>query len=133
MFFFNLYFYSPRAYTFLSKIFAFPHFSTLARWLKCYCNTGPEILEQLLATLKLKVDAMSELDKLCTVCLDEISLKPCLIYDRKTDQIIGFEDLGHNSQTQCKANNAVVFMVHGIYHKVETASWVYFHTWPMQK
>lgn len=50
--------------------------------------------------------------------MDEMSIKPCLTYDRKTDKIIGFEDLGGNARHPKIANNVLTFMIRGI-----TSNW----------
>ena len=57
---------------------------------------------------------MSDISKLCTLCMDEISLKSNLLYDIFTDEVIGFVDLGAGQKRELIATSALVVMARGI-------------------
>ena len=57
---------------------------------------------------------MSDISKLCTLCMDEISLKRNLLYDISTDEVIGFVDLGAGQKRKLIATSALVVMARGI-------------------
>ncbi len=58
---------------------------------------------------------MSNQDKVCSLLVDEISLKSNLQYDRCNDVIVGFEDKGHSfGRTAAKATSALIFMFRGL-------------------
>ena len=64
--------------------------------------------------IKKKVDSMSEMEKLCTLCMDEISHKTNLHYDISRDIIVGLEDFGSATRTNKVANSALVFLLRSI-------------------
>lgn len=67
--------------------------------------------------LKIKIDALPELNKYRIFCIDEMSLKTHLFYNITTDKIIGFEDIGYSQNcSQLPACNVAVIMVKGICH-----------------
>ena len=57
---------------------------------------------------------MNEQEKICTLCMDEISLKTNLFYDIPADKIVGLEDFGSNYRTNKVATSALVFLVRSI-------------------
>ena len=61
--------------------------------------------------LKEKVAHMNEMEKLCTLCVDEISLKTHLFYNVSDDKIVGVEDFGGGYRTNKVATSALVFML----------------------
>lgn len=74
----------------------------------------PGVSEQFRDVFKIKVQAMSEQSKLCAIVLDEISLKKCVNYDVRKDELEGMDDFGHLGRTKCVANHALVFMARGL-------------------
>ena len=64
--------------------------------------------------IKKKVDHMRENEKLCNLCMDEISLKTNLFYDIANDKIIGLEDYGSGTRTNKLANSALVLLLRSI-------------------
>ena len=52
--------------------------------------------------------------KLCSISMDEISLKTSLLYDSTKDEVVGVEDLGDGKRSARVATAAVVFMARGI-------------------
>jgi hypothetical protein len=104
----------PKCYRFLSRFIKLPSKSTISKFLqKVPFQTG--INMQLFEKLKTRVSKMSNVNKLCSVMFDEISLATNLTYCKLTDSIIGYEDLGTLGRTNSCANHALVFMVQSIY------------------
>ena len=46
-----------------------------------------------------KVSHMNAQEKLCTLCMDEVSLKTHLFYDLPRDKIVGLKDFGGGYRT----------------------------------
>ena len=57
---------------------------------------------------------MNEQEKLCKLCMDELSLKPNLFYDVKNDRIVGLEDFGSGTRTNKVADQALVLLLRSI-------------------
>ena len=57
---------------------------------------------------------MTDSAKVCTLLMDEMSLKSNLFYNESRDSIIGFEDLVEVKKSNLVANSALVFMARGI-------------------
>ena len=82
---------SGKAYRLLSKLFILPDKSSIHRYIsKLPSSTG--ISQATLKIIEQKVKQMSPRDKLCTLCMDKVSLKTHLFYSIKSDKIIGLED-----------------------------------------
>ena len=76
----SLYYKSPSAYRFLRNTFSIPCVRTLQRIFdKFQIDCG--FSADLLSVLKKRVSTMSEKDRLCNVCIDEMSLKCGLHYN----------------------------------------------------
>ena len=54
---------------------------------------------------------MSDNARICTLVMDEMSLKSHLFYNVAQDSIIGFETLGDGKTSSLVANSSLVFMV----------------------
>lgn len=67
----------------------------------------------LMSFIKEEVSQLPELDKMCTIGWDEMSLTANLTFDQIKDYIDGFEDIG-SKRTNNFATHALVFMVRGI-------------------
>ena len=52
--------------------------------------------------------------KVCTLLMNEMSLKSNLFYDESGDTITSFQDFGEGKQSNLLANSALVFMAWGI-------------------
>ena len=76
----------PKAYSILSKIFSLPSVKTLKR---CMANIKicPGFNEIMIEAFKIKVNSMSDKDKLCSVVMDEISIKESLVYNPEVDEV----------------------------------------------
>jgi hypothetical protein len=58
--------------------------------------------------LKVKVDSLKDIDKNCSLCLDEIAIKSHLFYIIGNDEVIGFEDLGKGKMFKPDLNSLVL-------------------------
>lgn len=67
----------------------------------------------LMSFIKEAVSQLPELEKMCTIGWDEMSLTANLTFDQIKDYIDGFEDIG-SKRTNNFATHALVFMVRGI-------------------
>lgn len=108
----SVYFLSPKCYRFLQRMFCLPSYRSICRFVETV-KFSPGINENLFQLLKIKVSKMNELDKVCVLCLGEMSIKANLYYNISRDEIVGFEDNGEN-KTLKPASSATVFMVRGL-------------------
>lgn len=68
-----VYFASPRAYRniYKSNIFCLPSYSILRKFVQhYYIDSG--LQDNVLQILKIKVDALDEINKYCIICIDEM-------------------------------------------------------------
>ena len=86
------------------------------------------ISEVFIQLLKLKILGQNY-SKYCFILIDEMSLKKGLYYNRKKDQIEGFEDLG-DKRTSKIADSALCVMACGIVKKWQQAIGYYFTSGP---
>lgn len=108
----SLYKESCSGYKLLQQLFTLPSSRTLRRLLqKVPIHAG--INDVIFSHLLHQQSLMKDVNKLCILIWDEISLHPHLQYDATNDKIIGFEDWGHK-RTQRIADHALVFMLRGI-------------------
>ena len=110
----SLYYKSPSAYRFRRKTFAVPSVRTLQRIFRNYfveCGFSTELM----SILKHKVANMSELEKSCSICLHEMSIKCALSYNATRDMIDGFEDMGSSGCSQGIGKQASLFMATGFF------------------
>ena len=91
----------------LSKLFILPTKTSLRQYISKLPAT-PGFSQGALNIIKSKVLHMNEQEKICTLCMDEISLKTNLFYDIPGDKIVGF---GSNYRTNKVATSALVFLV----------------------
>jgi hypothetical protein len=75
-------------------------------------NAG--ISQASLKIIEKKVMQMSPRERLCTLCMDEISLKTNLFYSVPADKIIGLEDYGGSYRTDKVATSALVIIIRSI-------------------
>ena len=94
----SLYHASGKAYRLVSKFFQLPSKSSLLRWVSGF-PLSPDISQPALDAIESKVNCMSDAGKLCTISMDEISLKTSLQYDSTRDDVVGVEDFGNGHRT----------------------------------
>lgn len=105
------YFLGPKVYRMLSGIFKLPTYRTLTKITENWPN-NPGINTILFEALHLKTNNFAKIDKNCTLCIDEMSLKSHMFYNISKDLIIGFDTTG--SKDLLPAKNALVIMAQGI-------------------
>lgn len=105
----------PKAYKLLRSTFALPSRRTLMNLLnKIDFKVG--IIPKIMDVLKDTVEKMDEIDRCCCLMFDEIALDSLLTYDKRWDNIVGFEDMDGN-KTFKYADHALVFMIQGIHRR----------------
>jgi hypothetical protein len=112
----SLYHVSGRAYRLLSKFFYLPSKRSLRRWVSRLPGT-PGITEAAINVIETKVKVMNSISKICSLCIDEMSLKTNLIYDISADEVLGFVDLGAGKKCELIATSALVVMACGMADK----------------
>lgn len=100
--------------------------------MKKFCLPGPQTLykeirsikmnpgldnPQLYNMLRMKVHAFQEQNKYCVLCIDEMSIKGHLFYDRANDCIIGLAQNEKQENIFKPALSPCVLMLRGIYSK----------------
>ena len=109
----SLYHASGKAYKILSKLFILPNKSSLKRFISNIPTTSG-ISEGILKAIQRKVHHMNDMEKICTLCIDEISLKSHLYYSVPDDKIIGLEDFGNGVRSKKIATSALVLLIRSI-------------------
>lgn len=109
----GIYFLSPLTYRFLQTSFSWPSVRTLRRLVSNWPK-APGNLSSTIKALELRTANWSELEKFVSICVDEMSLTPNLIYDRGSDKIIGLEDYGSGFRSSKIATSVMVILVQGI-------------------
>ena len=116
----------PRCYNFLKHFIPLPSRSTLQKLLRNVpfdAGLNPHLLQKLTKM----VARLKPLDRTCILMFDEIGLSKQLVFDRMRDKIIGYVDLGPLGRKNELANEALVFMIHGL-HKSWKQPIAYFFT-----
>lgn len=109
----QMYFHGPKMYKrVLEKAFCLPSVNTLTRSISSI-NLTPGINPCVFNILKQKVCNLRGIDKLCVLCVDEMSIKANLFYATNLDKIIGFEDTGVKRNFK-PALAATVIMARGL-------------------
>lgn len=107
-----IYFLSPSAYQLLQNLFELPTHATLLKMTRTW-PSRPGIDAQYFVVLRAKIAQLPEIARNCTICIDEMSLKTHLYYNRSLGEIIGLEDYG-TERVNHIAKYALVVMAHGI-------------------
>ena len=107
----SLYHISGKAYRLVSKLFYLPSKTSLLRWVSVLPRS-PGLTEAAMNVIENKVEVMSDTGKICSLCMDETSLKTNIFYDISKDEVIGFVDLGCSKKSQLIATSALVVMAY---------------------
>lgn len=94
-------------------MFALPYQSSLNK-LPNRLPLKPGINNHLLKSLRNMAKGQRDVDNLCILSFDEMSLRKHLNYDPKTDKIQGFQDHGNHGRNNEIAHKVLVFMLAGI-------------------
>ena len=70
--------------------------------------------EKSLYVVKERIASIPESAKICSLMMDEMSLKSHLFYDISNDHIVGLEDYGSGESSGLPATSALVLMVRGV-------------------
>ncbi|KFM78508.1 THAP domain-containing protein 9, partial [Stegodyphus mimosarum] len=93
----QIYLSSPKAYDTLKAFFNLPSKPTLRKSISgIYLEPG--FSAAVLQFLRLVVSKLKCQDKYCILSFDEMTLKRGLLYDKKNDRIVGFENYGSYSK-----------------------------------
>ena len=106
---------SAQAYRLLSRIFILPTSRSLRTFL-CRIHLKPGVNQIIINHLKNQGEGMSDIQKVCYLMWDEMSLDSQVYYDEKGDKITGFEDWG-NARSNKFADHVLVFTLQGIQRK----------------
>ena len=110
----SLFYASPKAYRFCSKLFCLrPSVTMLRLWLR-RLHVKPGFCDNVFDMLKQNSVGIADADCVCVLVLDEMSLKRGLQYDKNTDEVVGFEDFGGYERSDQYATHALVLMACGI-------------------
>ncbi len=97
----------------ISKLLCLPSKSSLTKWVQKLPNC-PGLTQPAIDAIANKVKTMNDNEKLRVISFDEISLKTNLSYQSNTDELIGLEDYGDGTKTNCLATSAIVFIARGL-------------------
>lgn len=86
-----------------------PSVRTIQEWLQT-ANLQTGVNTNVVNLLAHKVQTMTALERQVVVLMDEISLKQDLKLNESSDEIEGFQDLGHLGKSGSLANCALVFL-----------------------
>lgn len=119
----TLSFYSRRGYEYVREQFGnnLPSLRTIRRWHQSV-NGMPGLTESVIPILKKKIAAAKEKNKelLFSLQFDEMSIKHKIEFDKNSDRMFGFEDLGQKdlvnqeSEVDRPAREALVFLISAI-------------------
>jgi len=85
---------SPKAYRFLSTIFALPSKKTLTSLLN-HVTFEAGINDHIIKNLTHQATQLKPNDRLCSLVFDEMAIAPATAYNIKDDMVYGFENFGN--------------------------------------
>ncbi|CAI6377434.1 unnamed protein product [Macrosiphum euphorbiae] len=104
----TLFFYSPKAYKYVRKMFTLPHPSTIRKWLSS-TECEPGFLEEVFLFLKQEVSKNSWLQD-CSLVHDSMSLRKQLVWEPDKGRYAGNVDFGTGENSEL-ATEALVLMI----------------------
>ncbi|KAL4082634.1 hypothetical protein QTP88_029695 [Uroleucon formosanum] len=104
----TLFFYSPKAYKYVCKMFTLPHPSTIRKWLSSI-ECEPGFLEEVFLFLKQEVSKNSWLQD-CSLVHDSMSLRKQLVWEPEKGRYAGNVDVGTGENSEL-ATEALVLMI----------------------
>ncbi|RXG53539.1 DNA transposase THAP9 [Armadillidium vulgare] len=110
----TLYYTSPLLYNVLREIFKLPSVSSLRLWTR-KLNIQVGVCPRLFSVLSAKMLKVHEVDKICVLYIDEMSIKKSLEYNSRFGSILGFVDYGNGRREPKLANTALAFMVRSLH------------------
>ena len=67
--------------------------------------------------LKEEASNLNDFEKFCSLIVDEMAIKPSLIYDAKVDSYFGFQTNTENKSSRLLVNRLLCFMINGLFSK----------------
>lgn len=113
MFALNLYFSGANTYSWVKGMMGLPDIDVIK---KLFIPKNTKFDNSLINALKIKVDNMSQRERICSVSIGTMLLKPRLYYNIKADKVEGFHEID-GVQKMEPAKHALVFIVQGIVEK----------------
>ena len=110
----TVYFYSPKAYNFLRKVFYLPHQSSVRNWISSV-DCEPGFLSEAFADLQRQImDDPGMTD--CALILDGMSIRKQILFCQRLSKYVGFTDYGNivPEGPEIVATEALVFMLVGL-------------------
>ena len=107
---------SPKAYRFLSTIFALPSKKTLTSLLN-HVTFEAGINDHIIKNLTHQATRLKPNDRLCSLVFDEMAIAPATAYNIKDDMVYGFENFGRNDKNRILCDHVLVFLLRGIHRK----------------
>ena len=105
-----IYFKSPSCYRFLQTLFKLPAKATILRWMsKIQFHEG--FCSNMFDVLKIRVERLKPMDRVCALMMDEISLKKQVDYSAVQDRVVGLKQ--ENDQVKYQ-KGALLFLVNGL-------------------
>lgn len=104
----SLHFLSPKAYDFIRPVLRLPHPRCLRRW-KSSVNCSPGYLNNMLKVASVK--AKDTNSNLCSLIVDEMSLRRDVSWVPSQNRYCGFTDFGQGPVGNTVATNALLFML----------------------
>uniref|UniRef100_A0A2S2NZV2 THAP domain-containing protein 9 n=1 Tax=Schizaphis graminum TaxID=13262 RepID=A0A2S2NZV2_SCHGA len=104
----TLYFYSPKAYAYVRKLFTLPHPSTIRSWISSF-KCEPGFLTEVFLFLKLEVKDKTWLEDCCLI-FDSMSIRKQLTWEPSKGKYSGNVDFG-DVESPDLASEVLVFMV----------------------
>jgi len=104
----TLYFYSPKAYAYVRKLFTLPHPSTIRSWISSF-KCEPGFLTEIFSFLKLEVKDKTWLEDCCLI-FDSMSIRKQLTWEPSKGKYTGNVDFG-DKESPDLASEVLVFMV----------------------
>lgn len=108
----TIYFYGPRAYTFLKTMLQLPSPRTLRRITE-QIQVIPGLNDILFEAMDFKINNLKNDAKECVLCIDEMSIKTHLYYNLSQDCIIGFNN-SYDKKTYEPAKHVLCFMLRSL-------------------
>lgn len=109
----TLFYYSPKSYRFVRKLFPLPHPSRITSWIS-NVNCEPGFITEVFNFLK---DIQKEPTKFavqeCSLIVDSMSIREQLIWDSKNKNFTGHVDMGGitSQDSEALAKEALVFQI----------------------
>ncbi|KAB0803623.1 hypothetical protein PPYR_00593 [Photinus pyralis] len=111
----SVYYTSPAAYKTLKKYnVILPGVSTIKKWMQVFdFNAG--FSSEVFRNIRMAARQMNEMQKICILSFDEMSIKRNLDYNKSKDLIEGFQDFGYLGRSNKLGDHVLVFYLQSVY------------------